>query len=38
MIVEANGHTGYGVNECVNDVVHEYLLTLTPPDDGVTCS
>lgn len=38
VIVDANEHTGYRSEECVRDVVHEYLLQLTPPDDGFTCS
>ena len=38
VVVEANEHTGYRGDRCVRDLVHEYLLTLTPPDDGTTCS
>ena len=37
VVVEANQHTGYGVNGCVLDVVHEYLIQLVPPDDGTVC-
>lgn len=37
VIVEANEHTGYRGDECVRGIVHEYLLSLTPPDDGTTC-
>ena len=36
--VTANQHTGYGVNNCVIDVVNKYLLELEPPDDGTACS
>ncbi len=37
VIVEADQHTGYGVNACVVDIVHEYLIQLIPPDDGTVC-
>jgi pimeloyl-ACP methyl ester carboxylesterase len=36
--VTANQHTGYGVNNCVIDVVNTYLIDLEPPEDGTTCS
>ncbi len=26
VIVEANQHTGYGVNQCVDDIVEDYLV------------
>jgi pimeloyl-ACP methyl ester carboxylesterase len=38
VIVEANQHTGYRVNRCVNDVVDDYLILLDPPADETTCS
>jgi pimeloyl-ACP methyl ester carboxylesterase len=38
VVVEANEHTGYRGDACVRGIVHEYLLTLVAPDDGVTCS
>ena len=38
VIVEANEHTGYRGDDCVRDIVHEYLLTLAAPDDGTICS
>lgn len=38
VIVEANEHTGYGVNQCVNDVVDDYLIHLEAPADGTVCS
>jgi len=38
VIVEANQHTGYRDNDCVDDIVHEYLIQLVAPDTGVTCS
>ncbi len=37
VVVEANQHTGYGVNRCVMDVVHEYLIQLVAPADGTVC-
>ena len=38
MVVTANQHTGYGVNDCVIDVVNKYLVDLEPPADETTCS
>ena len=38
VVVTANQHTGYGVNDCVIDVVNNYLVDLEPPDDETTCS
>jgi pimeloyl-ACP methyl ester carboxylesterase len=38
VIVEANRHTGYRESDCVQEIVHTYLLTLTAPDDGTVCS
>jgi len=38
VIVEANQHSGYGVNRCVNDVVADYLIELDAPTDGTVCS
>ena len=37
VIVEADQHTGYGVNRCVIDVVNDYLIDLEPPGDETTC-
>jgi len=37
VIVEADQHTGYGVNRCVIDVVNDYLIDLVPPADGTEC-
>lgn len=35
---EGEGHTAYGrSNDCVDDIVHAYLLEGTVPDDGTTC-
>ena len=38
VVVEAEQHTGYGANECVVDAVDRYLVQLTVPADGLTCS
>ena len=37
---EGGGHTiyGYGVNRCIDEVVDTYLLDLTPPGSGHTCT
>jgi pimeloyl-ACP methyl ester carboxylesterase len=37
VIVEADQHTGYGVNDCVDDAVDDYLVDLRAPEDGLTC-
>lgn len=37
VIVEADRHTGYGVNRCVVEVVNRYLIDLEPPDDETEC-
>jgi hypothetical protein len=36
--VEAEGHLGYGSNECVVEAVNAYLVDLTPPEEGLECS
>ena len=38
IVVDANQHTGYGLNDCVNDAVAEYLIDLVVPEDGIECS
>jgi len=38
VIVEADQHTGYNVNECVNDAIEDYLVDLVVPEDGLVCS
>ena len=38
LIVEAEQHTGYGVNRCVIDAVNAYLIDLEPPEDGLRCA
>ena len=37
VIVEADEHTGYGVNRCVIDVVNDYLIDLEAPSDETEC-
>ena len=37
VVVEADQHTGYGVNRCVIEVVNDYLIDLEPPDDETEC-
>lgn len=37
VVVEADQHTGYGVNRCVIDLVNDYLVDLQPPADGTEC-
>jgi hypothetical protein len=36
--VQADQHTGYGVNRCVVNAVDQYLINLTPPPAGLVCS
>jgi pimeloyl-ACP methyl ester carboxylesterase len=38
VVVDAAQHTGYGVNRCVIDLVNDYLVDLTLPDDGTECA
>jgi len=38
VVVEANRHTGYRDNDCVDDIVHDYLVQLVVPEDGTICS
>jgi pimeloyl-ACP methyl ester carboxylesterase len=37
VVVDADQHTGYGVNDCVDDVVHRYLVDLEAPADDTEC-
>ena len=37
VIVTADQHTGYNVNECVDDIVHAYLIDLEVPDEESQC-
>jgi pimeloyl-ACP methyl ester carboxylesterase len=36
--VDANQHGGYRDNNCVDDVVHDYLVQLIVPPEGTICS
>ena len=38
VVVEAEQHTGYGVNDCVVDLVSDYLVDRIAPDDGTECA
>jgi pimeloyl-ACP methyl ester carboxylesterase len=37
VVVEADQHTGYNVNRCINEVVNDFLIDLVPPADGTEC-
>ena len=37
VVVEANQHTGYGVNQCINELVNDYLIELMAPADDTMC-
>lgn len=37
VVVEADQHTGYGVNQCINELVSDYLIELTAPADDTRC-
>ncbi len=37
VVVTADQHTGYNVNECVDDIVHAYLIDLEVPDEESQC-
>ena len=37
IVVTADQHTGYGINDCVNDAVDRYLVDLDVPDDELIC-
>jgi hypothetical protein len=38
VVVVANQHTGYGVNGCIDDVIHDYLVQLEAPENETVCS
>jgi hypothetical protein len=39
VIVDANQHTGYGVNRCGDDTIDQYLVDPTAPlDDEIDCT
>ena len=37
VVVTADQHTGYGLNDCVNEAVDDYLVDLAVPDDELEC-
>ncbi len=37
VVVHADQHTGYGVNDCVNDAVNRYLVDLDVPAEDIEC-
>ena len=37
VVVTADQHTGYGVNDCVDQVVHDYLVDLVDPPEETDC-
>jgi pimeloyl-ACP methyl ester carboxylesterase len=37
VIVEADQHTGYNVNRCINELVNDYLIDLVAPATGTEC-
>lgn len=37
LVVDADQHTGYGVNGCTFDVIDRYLIDLEPPAAGTEC-
>jgi pimeloyl-ACP methyl ester carboxylesterase len=37
LVIEADQHTGYGVNACSYDTIDSYLVDLEIPEDGFVC-
>jgi hypothetical protein len=37
VVVDADQHTGYRVNDCVDEVVHRYLIDLEVPPEETEC-
>jgi hypothetical protein len=37
VVVDAQQHTGYSVNDCIKSVVGDYLVDLVVPADGTEC-
>jgi hypothetical protein len=37
LVVEADQHTGYGINTCIITAVDNYLIDLTVPVNETTC-
>jgi len=38
VVVEANQHTGYNANACIDDTIHDYLIQLVAPPSETRCS
>jgi len=38
VVVEANQHTGYNANDCIDDTIHDYLIQLVAPPSETRCS
>jgi pimeloyl-ACP methyl ester carboxylesterase len=37
LVREGEGHTGYGEGSCIDDLIDDYLIDLTVPEDGTRC-
>ncbi len=37
VVADMDGHTAYGSNRCVTDIIEDYLIELALPDEGTTC-
>jgi pimeloyl-ACP methyl ester carboxylesterase len=37
VVVVANEHTGYGENDCIDDIIHDYLVQLEAPENETVC-
>ena len=37
VVVEMDGHTAYGTNQCATDIIDKYLLTARPPAEDARC-
>jgi pimeloyl-ACP methyl ester carboxylesterase len=37
LVREGEGHTGYGEGSCIDDIIDDYLINLTVPEDGTRC-
>ncbi len=37
VVVDADQHTGYKVNDCIDDIIHGYLIDLQVPDEETEC-
>ena len=37
VVVDADQHTGYGVNHCADELIDDYLVDLKAPPDVTEC-